>query len=78
MSKLKEDQVINCDVASCNYNNEKEGKCCLKKINVSASNNRYLCSDASSTLCQSFENSGGIINDNEYEIASDSQIEIEI
>jgi hypothetical protein len=75
--KNKEEIVINCDVKSCTNNNTEEGKCSLKNINVSARENRYLCDDASSTLCQSFKNSGSIINDNEYEIISNSEIEIE-
>ncbi len=44
---------INCNVASCNYNNEK-GKCTLKSIQVSCTCNKHNCNDTYDTICNSF------------------------
>lgn len=63
---------INCDVASCDYNNQEKGKCSLENINITTDVNRNKCSDCSSTLCQSFESSGGVITDNEYEVVAEN------
>lgn len=63
---------INCDVTSCDYNNQEKGKCSLENINITTDVNRNKCNDCSSTLCQSFESSGGVITDNEYEVISEN------
>ena len=60
---------IKCDVSNCKY--EKEGDCTLKKVIISYSGSLENCNDTSSTLCQSFVSSGGIITDNEYEVQSE-------
>ena len=60
---------IKCDVSNCKY--EKEGDCTLKNVIISCSGSGRDCYDTSSTLCQSFTSSGGIITDNEYEIISE-------
>lgn len=78
MSKNKDNNVnssINCDVSSCDYNNKEEGKCSLANVNITTDVNRDKCSDCSSTLCQSFESSGGVITDNEYEVNSEYEKE---
>ncbi len=46
-------ECINCDVASCNYNNEK-GKCTLSNIKVGTENNNHYCMDKQNTICKSF------------------------
>ena len=71
MSKKKNNSKIICDVASCNYNNEEEGKCTLENVCISCQCNKDECCDNSSTICQSFTSSGGIITDNEYEVVSE-------
>ena len=60
---------IKCDVSNCKY--EKEGDCTLKNVIISCSGSGRDCCDTSSTLCQSFVSSGGIITDNEYEVISE-------
>ena len=60
---------IKCDVSNCKF--EKEGDCTLKKVVISCDGSGDDCRDTSSTLCQSFVSSGGIITDNEYEVISE-------
>lgn len=62
---------INCDVYSCLYNNTEEGNCILDDLSISSLGRGSECEDSSSTICQSFERSGGIITDNEYEVSSE-------
>lgn len=54
---------INCDVASCNYNNEK-GKCTLSNIKIGSSVNHNYCMDKDNIVCYSFK--PGIRMDYEY------------
>ncbi len=62
---------IMCDVDSCNYNNSEEGTCNLKTIKVSCTCNKKDCQTSKETICQSFENTGGPITDNVYEVTSE-------
>jgi len=64
---------IKCDVSNCKY--EKEGDCTLKNVIISCSGAGDDCCDTSSTLCQSFVSSGGIITDNEYEVQSENFVD---
>ncbi len=78
----KKKSKVKCDVSSCIYNNIEEGDCSLDKLKISSMGRGSECRTSSSTLCQSFEKSSGIITDNEYEISSEfipeeSNIEIE-
>lgn len=66
---------ISCDVANCTYNNSEDGECCLDNVCISCQCDGENCTHTSSTICQSFESSGGIINDNEYEVTSEMQKE---
>ena len=68
-NKNKEKTKVCCDVSNCLH--EEEGKCTLDDLEISCSCPGCDCSDTSSTLCQSFESSGGVITDTEYEIASE-------
>ena len=74
--KNKDTEVM-CDVSSCIYNDNEEGACTLNNLKISSSCEGDICSDTSSTLCQSFENSGGIITDTEYEISSEFDYDLE-
>ena len=79
---MEKSRQIYCDVSSCIYNNRKEGDCSLKEVSISSMGRGSECDTSSSTICQSFEKSGGIITDNEYEVSSEfipeeSNIEIE-
>ena len=65
------ESLINCDVSNCLYNNSEEGMCLLNNINISSIGKGSECTDTSSTICESFENSGGIITDNVYEVSSE-------
>lgn len=67
--KIDIDKKPNCRVLSCKY--EKEGKCICPNLLIDCRGSIDDCHDASSTLCQSFESSGGIITDNEYEVKSE-------
>lgn len=71
MSKSK--NKISCDVSNCNYNNIEEGECVLDKVNISCQCDGEKCTHTSSTICQSFDSSGGIITDNEYEVTSEME-----
>ena len=64
-------QRINCDVSTCLYNEKEKGKCILKDLYISSLNRGSECTSSSSTICQSFQNTGGIITDNEYEISNE-------
>ena len=76
MSKNKKSNSnIKCDVASCNYNNCKEGTCSLEEIKVSCSCDNDECLDCGETICQSFETTSSNINDNEYEVQSEMEDE---
>ena len=67
---------INCDVKTCRYNNEEEeGKCLLNELYISSEGRGNKCMDSSSTICQSFEKTAGLINDNEYEVQSEQEVE---
>ena len=67
----KKKSKIKCDVTNCIYNNLDEGDCCLDKIKISSLGRGSECNNTSSTICQSFEKSSGIITDNEYEVCSE-------
>ena len=69
MSKEKQNN-INCEVSNCNHNNEK-GKCTLENVCISCQCDGDKCNNTSSTICQRFTSSGGIITDNEYEVTSE-------
>ena len=60
---------VQADVSNCKF--EKEGDCTLKKVVISCDGSGSDCRDTSSTLCQSFVSSGGIITDNEYEVQAE-------
>lgn len=64
----KKKNKIKCDVTNCIYNNVEEGDCSLSKVKISSIGRGSECNHPSSTVCQSFEKSSGIITDNEYEI----------
>ena len=63
--------IVECDVSNCIFNNIEEGNCTLENLNISSACDGSVCDDSYSTICQSFESSGGIITDNEYEISSE-------
>ena len=65
------DNNIICDVDSCNYNNQEKGTCSLKSIKVSCTCDKSDCLTSKETICQSFENTGGPITDNVYEVTSE-------
>lgn len=71
--KNRDKTKVCCDVTNCMH--EEEGKCTLDDLNISSSCRGCDCSDTSSTLCQSFESSGGVITDTEYEVASEFDLE---
>ena len=71
-NKMKSNSNIKCDVSACDYNNCEEGTCRLEKISISCSCDGDRCCDTIDTICQSFENTNANINDNEYEVQSDS------
>lgn len=62
---------ISCDVSNCNYNDTEEGECILDRVSISCQCDGDNCTHTSSTICQSFASSGGIITDNEYEVTSE-------
>ncbi len=64
----KKKSKIKCDVSNCIYNNNELNDCSLDKIKISSMGRGCECNNSSSTLCQSFEKSSGVITDNEYEI----------
>lgn len=66
-----QNNLIKCDVNSCNHNNIEEGTCQLEKIQVSCTCNKDKCSNCLETICESFETTGGVITDNEYEVTSE-------
>ncbi len=54
---MQKEQRIKCDVESCKYQNDKNGKCILEEIQISSncgcpSND---ISDSEETICASFE-----------------------
>ena len=71
MKNKKKKNKIKCDVTNCIYNEIEEGDCTLNKVKISSMGRGSECNTSSSTICQSFEKSSGIINDNEYEVLSD-------
>ena len=68
---MEEYNTINCDVSNCVHNNTKEGMCGLDNLTISSSCDGKVCDETSSTFCQSFESSGGIIGDTEYEVSAE-------
>ena len=64
----KKKNKIKCDVSNCIYHNDPENDCSLDRVKISSMGRGDLCNNSSSTLCQSFEKSSGVITDNEYEI----------
>ena len=69
---MKNSNKINCDVENCNYNNSKKNICNLNSIKITSTSNNNLSLDKSETLCKSFENSYSPINDNIYEVTSET------
>ena len=67
----KNKSKVLCDVSNCMFNNQEEGDCTLKELSISSLGRGSECCDTSSTICQSFESSGGVITDNEYEVSSE-------
>ena len=72
-----DNNIINCDVSNCIYNDVEEGVCCIDTLNISSSCDGKVCDDTSFTFCQSFESSGGIIGDTEYEVSAEFDPEYE-
>ena len=64
----KKKNKIKCDVTNCIYNDINQNDCSLDKVKITSMGRGDNCLTSSSTLCQSFEKSSGIITDNEYEI----------
>ncbi len=71
--KVKSNSNIKCNVSSCNYNNCEEGTCQLEEVCISCSCDNDKCHDVCETVCQSFKETQSNINDNEYEVQSDSE-----
>ncbi len=67
-SKVKSNDNIMCDVASCENNNLEEGTCRLEKVSISCSCDNDKCHDSCETICQSFKDTSGNITDCEYEV----------
>jgi len=67
---MKNKNKITCDVTNCNHNNE-EGECVLDEVCISCQCDGDDCTCTSSTICQSFDSSGGVITDNVYEVSSE-------
>lgn len=63
---------IKCDVSNCSHNNNK-CECSLDNVSISCQCDGDSCTNTSSTICQSFTSSGGIITDNEYEVTSEME-----
>ena len=71
-NKVKSNSNIKCDVVSCENNNCEEGTCQLKEVSISCSCDNDNCHDTCDTICQSFKETSANINDNEYEVTSDT------
>jgi len=63
---------IKCDVKTCNYNNSNKNRCNLNSIKITSINNKD-CTNQLETICQSFEKTSSPINDNVYEITSETE-----
>jgi hypothetical protein len=72
-NKVKSNSNIKCDVVSCENNNLEEGTCTLKEVSISCDCDNDKCHDTCETICQSFKETSANINDNEYEVDSDSE-----
>lgn len=83
MSKKKNNSHIKCEVDSCRYNDNEEGKCELEEIEVGYNDNNITddCTDSSDTACQSFssfEDCDQALTDEVYEVQSESEdVELE-
>jgi len=76
MSKKRgNNSKISCDVTSCDYNDSEEGECTLNNVCISCQCSKDECHNTSSTVCESFVNSGGNITDNVYEVTSEMEKE---
>lgn len=64
---------IKCNVNSCEHNNTDNKHCELENISISCICNENECHDCNETICESFEETGSNITNNEYEV--DSEIE---
>lgn len=74
MSKKKnKNDCIKCDVASCENLNLEEGTCSLKEVSISCSCDNDDCHECGETICQSFKETSSNINDNEYEVTSETE-----
>ena len=69
-NKNKNKAKIKCNVITCENNNFQEGTCCLEEICISGSCDCHDCDD---TICQSFKETSSIINDNIYEVDSETE-----
>ena len=72
--KNKKKDKIKCDVDTCTHNNSNDKCCELDSIKISCTCNNDECECLEETVCQSFEKTSGNINDNEYEVISDTEI----
>lgn len=69
----KSNDKIKCDVNSCTHNNT-DDKCCeLESIKISCTCDVNECHDCKETICESFEETGSNITNNEYEVDSESE-----
>ena len=78
MSNKKKNSNIKCEVDSCRYNDNEEGKCELEEIEVGYNDNITTddCTDCSDTACQSFssfDDDEQKITDEVYEVQSESE-----
>lgn len=73
--KEKCNEKIKCDVESCTNNNCEEGCCELNSIEVSCTCDNDSCKECEETICASFEERGGPLTDNEYEVDSEDDDE---
>ncbi len=64
---------IKCDVSSCDFNDFEEGTCCLKEITISCLCPSDCCHENDETICQSFKETSANINDNIYEVDSETE-----
>lgn len=69
--KTNKNKNIRCDVDSCKFNNCVDNYCELNSISVSCTCDNDKCENCEETVCASFENKGGPITDNVYEVQAE-------
>ena len=69
----KDNKSIKCDVDSCKHNNKDTSCCELDSVSIGCTCNNDECERVEETVCQSFENTGSPITDNEYEVTSEDE-----